>query len=218
MRSEYDLRSTTLFYLQKPVLKPYYPEAMASRDLKLLKRQRSIRICVCVSSLLILIAVIMILIFAIFKPKNPLVYVNPVDLENFQVLTPNSSSAPLPLVITIQNPNYATFKNRISSGYLKYGDTIIGKIPLESRSYPPRSITNVTATANIQTDLLLKDPNFMSDMEGGGFNMTSEAKLSGKVSVLKFIRLKANVYLSCTISLNLSALQTTSTCVSKLKL
>ncbi|XP_027910026.1 uncharacterized protein LOC114169186 [Vigna unguiculata] len=222
MKSQFLLRSQTLFLPQKQVLKPYYPEAMATttRDLKihLSKRQRGLRICLCVSSLVILVAAILILIFTIFKPKDPSVFVNPVDLENFQVLSPNSSGAPLNLVITIQNPNYASFKNRNGSGYLKYGDTIIAEIPLESRLFPARSTTNVSTTANIQTEKLLKDPNFMVAVEGGAFNMTSEAKLSGKVRMAKIIRLKAKVYLSCTISLNISAFQTASTCISKLKL
>ncbi|XP_027908949.1 uncharacterized protein LOC114168364 [Vigna unguiculata] len=184
----------------------------------LLKRRRGLRICLCLSSLLILVAVIMILIFTIFKPKDPSVFVHPVDLKHFQVLSPNSRGAPLALVITIQNPNYASFKHRNCSGYLKYGDTIIAGIPLEQRSYPARSTTDVTTTADIQTHKLIKDPNFLSAVEGGVFNMTSEAKLSGKVRMANIIRLKAKVYLSCTISLNISAFQTTSTCISKLKL
>jgi len=228
MRSPIFFRSPPLFFPQNQVFfkgsnNPYYPyspEAMATRDLKihLSKRQRGLRICLCVSSLLIIIAVILILIFTLFKPKNPAVFIHPLDLENFQLLTPNSTTAPLGLVITIQNPNYARFKHGNCNGYLKYGDTIIAEIPLGQRSYPARTTTNVTTTANIETEKLIQDSNFWSDIQGGIFNMTAEAKLSGKVRMVKIIRHKAKISISCAISLNMTAIRATSTCISKIKL
>ncbi|KAK7342132.1 hypothetical protein VNO80_25075 [Phaseolus coccineus] len=221
MRSQFFLSSPTLFFPQKQVFKsyPYYPEAMATSDLKnhLLKRQRGLKICLCVSSLLIIIVVIAILIFTIFKPKNPAVFIHPLDLEHFQLLT-DSSSAPLGMVITVVNPNYARFKHRNCSGYLKYGDKIIAEVPFGTRSYPARSTTNLTTTADIETEKLIKDPKFWSKIEGGVFNMTAEASLSGKVSMVKIISLKAKIYISCAISLNLTAVHATSTCISKIKL
>lgn len=222
MRSQFFFSSPTLFFPQKQVLKScylYYPEAMATSDLKtnLLKRQRGLKICLCVSSLLIIIVVIAIIIFTIFKPKNPAVFIHPLDLEHFQLVS-DSSRAPLGMVITVVNPNYARFKHRNCSGYLKYGDKIIAEVPFGTRSYPSRSTTNLTTTADIETEKLIEDPNFGSEIEGGIFNMTAEAKLSGKVSMVKIISLKAKIYISCVISLNITAVHATSTCITKIKL
>ncbi|CAJ1979030.1 unnamed protein product [Sphenostylis stenocarpa] len=193
---------------------------MASKDLRihLSKNHNLIKICLGVSALLIIILVIVLLIFTIFKPRNPTVSVHPLHLEHFQLLSPNSSIAPLGLVITIENPNYASFKHGNCSGYVKYRGIVIAEAPFGARSYPARSTTNVTTTADIETAKLINDPNFWSDIAGGVFNLTSEAKISGKVSMIKIIRLKAKIYLSCGISLNITAVNATSSCMSKLKL
>ena len=131
---------------------------------------------------------------------------------------PNTTSAPLGIVITIVNPNYGNFKYVNSSGYLKYRDTIIAEVPLGIRSFPARSTTNVSTTVGIMTDKLIQDPKFLSDIEGGVFNLTAEATLPGKVTMIKILRLKAKIYISCGVSFNIIAVDASSRCMSKIKL
>lgn len=217
--SQFFLRTPALFFPHKQVCKgnnlyyPHYPksEKMATRGLK---------ICLAVSSLFLIILAIVIvtLILTIFKPKNPDIFLHPVDLENFQLLSPNTTSAPLGIVITIVNPNYGNFKYVNSSGYLKYRDTIIAEVPLGIRSFPARSTTNVSTTVGIMTDKLIQDPKFLSDIEGGVFNLTAEATLPGKVTMIKILRLKAKIYISCGVSFNIIAVDASSRCMSKIKL
>ncbi|RDX71838.1 hypothetical protein CR513_48756, partial [Mucuna pruriens] len=213
------LRAPALIFPQKLVCKgnnpycPYYPEAetMATRSLK---------ICLAITTLLFIIVatVIVTLILTIFKPKNPVISIHPIDLENFQLLSPNSTSAPLGMVITIVNPNYGSFKYVNSTGYLKYHDTVIAEVPLETRLVPARSTTNVSTSAAIMTRKLIDDINFLQDVEVGAFNLTSTATLAGKVTVIKILRRKAKVYVTCDISFNITSVDFVSTCMSKIKL
>lgn len=192
----------------------HYPKA------ETMATKRSLKICLALSSIFFIIVAIVIvtLILTIFKPRNPGIFLYPVDLEDLQLFSPNSTSTPLDLVITIVNPNYGSFKYIDSKGYLKYRDNIIAEAPLVTRSVPARSTTNVSTTAGIITRKLMDDPKFFSDIEGGVFNLTAKATLPGKVTMIKILRLKAKVYISCDISLNITALDTASNCVSKIKL
>ncbi|KAK7404917.1 hypothetical protein VNO78_05968 [Psophocarpus tetragonolobus] len=181
---------------------------------------RGFKICLLVSSLFFIIVAIVIvtLILTMFKPKNPDIFINPVDLENFQLLTPNSTTAPLDMVVTIVNPNYGSFKQVNSGAHLKYRDTIIAEVPLEARLFPARTTTNVSTSADITTEKLIADPNFWSDVEGGVFNLTAEAVLDGKVTMIKIFKLKAKIYIHCGISFNITAVDASSSCISKIKL
>ncbi|KAK7312723.1 hypothetical protein VNO77_36810 [Canavalia gladiata] len=192
---------------------PYYPEpeTMAKRNLK---------ICISVSAVffIIVITVFLTLILTIFKPKNPDIFLHPVDLKNFQLLSSNSTNAPLGMVVTIVNPNYGSFRYINSTGYLEYRNTTVAKVPLETKSVPARSRTNVSTSAGIMTEKLIDDPKFWSDIEGGTFNLTAKATLPGKVSMFNIFKLKATVHISCDISINIIAIDSGSTCVAKLKL
>nr|KYP37000.1 hypothetical protein KK1_041841 [Cajanus cajan] len=178
------------------------------------------KICLALSSLFLIILAIAIvsLILTIFKPKNPDIFIHPVDLENFQLFSSNSTSAPLGMVITIVNTNYGSFRYKNATGYLKYRGTIVAEVPFETRSIPARSITNMSTSAGIMTAKLINDSKFWSDIEVGVLNLTSQATLAGKVTMLKILRIKAKVLISCGITFNITAVDAASTCRSKIKI
>lgn len=192
----------------------YYPES------KTMAARKGLRICSIVSAIFLIIAatVILTLFFTIFKVKDPDVSVHPVGLENIQFFSPNSSTVPLGMVITIVNPNYGTFKSKNSTGYLKYHDTVVAKVPLERKIIPARGMINVTTSAELMSGKLIDDQKFSTDVEDGSFNLTAMAILPGKVHMLKVFKLKAAINISCDISFNISSLATDSSCITKIKL
>lgn len=184
-------------------------------------RRRGLKMCLAVSAVLLIIiaTVIVTLSQTIFKPRDPGVSIHLVGLENFQLFSPNSTTEPLGLVITVVNPNYGSFEYINSIGYLNYRHTIIAEVPMESRSIPARSKINMTTSAGIMTQKMISVPKFWSDVDTGAFNLTSNATLPGKVNMLRIIKLKATVYISCDIYFNITAMNAdNSICVSKLKL
>ncbi|KAK7263536.1 hypothetical protein RJT34_31128 [Clitoria ternatea] len=182
---------------------------------------RGIKICLVVSSLfLIIVAIVTVALFlTIFKPKNPGIFLHPVNLDDFELLSSSSAAiSPLNVMITIVNPNYGNFKYKNSTGYINYNGSIIAEVPIVTSSVPARSIANVSASAGFMTQKLSADNNFLEDIEDGAFNLTANATLPGKVSMLKIFKLKAKVYISCDIVFNITSVEVDSTCISKIKL
>ncbi|KAK7257528.1 hypothetical protein RIF29_31565 [Crotalaria pallida] len=184
------------------------------------RRRRRIKICFSVSALFLIIfaTVIVTLSFTIFRPKDPEVSLHLVDLEKFQFFTPNSTSESLGLVITVVNKNYGSFKSRNSIGYLNYRHIVVAKVPIETKVIPARSKMNVSTSAGIMTNKFMSDPMFWSDIEAGALNLTASVTLPGKVSMIKILKLKAMVNISCNIYFNLSAVKADSICISKIKM
>lgn len=179
---------------------------------------RGLKICAIVTAILLIIVAVVILTlsFTIFKIKDPIVSITPVGLENVQFFSPDSSTAPLGMIITIVNRNYGAFESMDSTGYLQYRDTVVAKVPLARNTIPARSTINVTTTANLMSEKLINDEHFVTDLEDGTFNLTSNAILPGKVHML--IRLKATVNINCDVLFNVTSMTTDSSCIAKIKL
>lgn len=181
---------------------------------------RRLKICLLVSSIFLVIlgTVILTLSLTIFKPKNPYISIHPVGLENFELFSPNSTTdEPLNLVITIVNPNYGSFRCQNCSGSVKYRDAIVAEVPIKVKWIPARSTINVSTSAGIMTRKMISEPKFWSDVEAGSLNLTPKATLRGKVQLLKVLKLKATIYVSCALCFNISSISADSSCISKIK-
>ncbi|KAI4305122.1 hypothetical protein L6164_028508 [Bauhinia variegata] len=184
---------------------------------------RGIKICLGVSALLTLIftTVIVTLIFTIFKPKDPIITIHPVDIENINQLSFGSNvtiNVTLDMDITVQNPNYASFRCHNSTGYVNYHDIVVAEVPMKAQLIPARSKINLTTSADFMVGKLIEDPNFWLDFANGTLNFTSMATLPGKMTMLKIIKFKGTVNNWCDISVNISSKAVESKCLSKIKL
>ncbi|KAL5082034.1 hypothetical protein RYX36_010455, partial [Vicia faba] len=168
---------------------------------------RGLKFCLIISAVFLITVsiVILTLILTVFKPKDPTISVS---LPHFNLLSPNiTMNMTLPMVITILNPNYGSFKYQNSIGYVAYYDTIVGNIPIESQFVPARSEINVTTNADFMVEKLIQNPKFWSDIVHNGmvFNLTSTTELPGKAIVLKYIKVEAVANCSCDISINITS-------------
>lgn len=182
---------------------------------------RGLKICLAVSLLLLIIATVVIvtLSLTVFKPKNPVIRVDLVGIENFQFpLSANSTmNVTLDTLITIVNPNYGSFNYINSTAYVNYDNTIVGEVPIGAAFVPARGTVNVTTGAIFMVGKLIQDPKFWSDVVSGSLNLTSTAELPGKASILKFIKLRATAYSSCDISVSISSMHAVTKCIDKIK-
>ncbi|KAI4305128.1 hypothetical protein L6164_028514 [Bauhinia variegata] len=120
--------------------------------------------------------------------------------------------------ITIENPNYASFRYHNSTAYVNYHDLVVSEVPMKAQLIPARSKINLTTSADFMVGKLIEDPNFWSDFAYGTLNLTSTATLPGKVTMLKIIKFKGTVNNGCDISVNISSMAVESKCLSKIKL
>ncbi|XP_045802876.1 uncharacterized protein LOC123896581 [Trifolium pratense] len=180
--------------------------------------KKNLKVCLGVSAIFfIILAIITItLIFTVFKPKDPNIVVH---IAPYNFLSPDiAPNITLPLVITMGNPNYGSFKFNNGFSYIHYHETIVGIVPIGSHLVPPRSQLNVSTNANFMVGKLIENPLFLAELPGMKFTMVSKAELPGKVIILKFIKVKSMVYNSCDISVNMTSNNVESNCQSKLKM
>lgn len=183
---------------------------------------RGLKICLAVSLLFLIIVttVIVALALTIFKPKDPVISVYPFGLESFD----NFSMSPelnvtIGMLVTMENPNYGSFKFINSTSYVKFEDTVVAEVPMESEFVPARSTINVTTHADFMVKKLIYNPKFFSDiLLSGTLNMTSTAALPGKVTMLKIIKFKATAYSSCDIYFHVISMRADTKCTTKIKL
>ncbi|XP_059663890.1 uncharacterized protein LOC132309615 [Cornus florida] len=186
------------------------------------RSRRGLKICcgVTVISLAIIVIVCVTLFLTVLKPKQPQVTAHPASLENIQVqVVPTPSlNVTLGLVVTIDNPNYGSFKYKNTTAYISYYGTTVAEVPIEHETIPARSKLNITTYANITADKMVSSPHFWDDVAAGRFNLTSMATMHGKVSMFKIFRTRATILSTCDISIIVLTQDVESKCKSKIKL
>ncbi|WJX23334.1 hypothetical protein P8452_12548 [Trifolium repens] len=129
--------------------------------------KKNLKVCLGISAIyfIILSVVTIALISTVFKPKDPniVIHLAPFDLLS-QNIAPNIT---LPLVITMGNPNFGSFKFHNGFSYIHFHETIVGIVPIGSHLVPPRSELNVSTHANFMVNNLLQNPNFEQEIEPG---------------------------------------------------
>ncbi|KAF2292201.1 hypothetical protein GH714_016159 [Hevea brasiliensis] len=143
--------------------------------------RRGLKICCGVTAIFLIILAIIFtsLALTIFKPKEPKIIAQPVGFDNFQAgnMTVNAT---LSMVITIENPNYGSFKFSNSTGYVNYHGELVAEIPIKGDFVPAHSKVNITTSADLMADKLIENPYLLEDLLAGSLNFTSTAVLHGK--------------------------------------
>ncbi|KAI5599596.1 hypothetical protein BDE02_02G206300 [Populus trichocarpa] len=185
-------------------------------------RMRGFKICCGVTTIfiIILVAIFTTLALTVFKPKNPSIIANPVGLENIQFGgSPNVTlNVTLGMVVTIDNPNYGSFKFTNSTAYVDYHGVIVAEVPIQADLIPAHSKVNITTSVDLMADELIKNPYFFQDLIAGRFKFVSTSSLHGKVEVIKILKLHATALSTCDITLFVTSLSIDSSCKSEIKL
>ncbi|XVF87687.1 hypothetical protein PTKIN_Ptkin18bG0140700 [Pterospermum kingtungense] len=180
------------------------------------------KICCAISAVLfIIIAVVLVtLFFTLFKPKNPKIITRSVTLEGFNlvVFPVIKGNVSLGLVLTVDNPNYGSFKYKNSTAYINYRGNLVAEAPIHNDSIPARAKHNISTTVIIFADKLAADPNFFNDLLSGVLNFTSSTTLYGKAKVFNILKLKASSKSSCNISVLVLAQSVDTVCKAKTRL
>ncbi|KAK6932347.1 hypothetical protein RJ641_001971 [Dillenia turbinata] len=115
------------------------------------------------------------------NPK-PKVTAQPVTIKGFNsVVWPLLSlNVALGIAITIDNPNYGSFKFKESTAYINYHRTIAGQAPIAADKIPARGKHNMSTFADVFVDQLITSGDFRTDFFSGVVNFTSTATLYGK--------------------------------------
>ncbi|KAK6123993.1 hypothetical protein DH2020_042276 [Rehmannia glutinosa] len=184
------------------------------------KIPRSLKICGIATIILIviLIAVILILFFTILKPKQPKITTQQVTFEGFRLfLNPFHLEFTLGLVVTVNNPNYGSFKYDNTTAYITYRGTPATEAPIEKDTIPARGKHDISTEVVVDVDNLVSNPYYAADYATGCLNFTSLTTFHGKAKVLRFLKLKATIHSACDISVYVQYQNSSAVCKSKVK-
>ncbi|KAF5196837.1 Early nodulin-like protein [Thalictrum thalictroides] len=175
------------------------PAATPQPSDKKKSNRRGLKICLGVTVLLLLIfiVVVVILIFTVFKPKQPQIIPQPVNLthveyEVFPVVKINASAL---LMVTINNRNYGSFTYKNTTAYIQYHGEVVGSVPMIGGTIPSRAKHNISSLVNIDGNKLIASPYLIPDFNTGRMNFSSVTSLrgdEGRKNIKKKQKLKAS--------------------------
>ncbi|KAF5731758.1 hypothetical protein HS088_TW18G00443 [Tripterygium wilfordii] len=176
-----------------------------------IRRRRCLKICGCITALVLLtiITLILVLVFTVFRVKDPVIKMNNITVTQLELI---NNTIPRPGVnmsliadVSVKNPNYASFKFKNTTTTLYYHGLVIG----EARGPPGQSKARRTARMNITvdiiTDRLLSAPNLTQEISSGLLDLNAYSRLPGRVKILVIINRHITVKMNCTLSFNLTS-------------
>ncbi|KAL2251780.1 UNVERIFIED_CONTAM: hypothetical protein Sindi_2300300 [Sesamum indicum] len=171
------------------------------------RRRRWVKCCGCIGAVVLVQAiVVVILIFTVFKVKDPIIRMNGVTVERLELINGTTTPQPgsnmtLNADVSVKNPNYASFKYQNTTTALFYRGTEIG----EARGPPGRAKARRTMrmniTVDVMTDRILSQPDLSSDINSGLIAISSYTRVGGRVKMF-IIKKHVTVTMNCTITIN----------------
>ncbi|XP_050238766.1 uncharacterized protein LOC126688193 [Mercurialis annua] len=177
---------------------------------KQIRRKRCIKCCGCITiALLIPAIVIIILIFTVFRTKDPFITLNKVIITHMEVI--NNTMIPKPGTnisviadVSIKNPNAVSYKYENTTSVLYYRGVQVG----EARGPPgyskARRTMRMNSTVDLVADKLISNPNLATDVGTGLLTIGSYTILPGKVKVW-FVKKHVTVKMNCTVTVNITS-------------
>jgi len=185
---------------------------------KLIKR------CACPLIFLLLLAtVIIVLIFTVFRVKDPVITMNGVKITKLELsntMTPQpGANMSLVADVSVKNPNVASFRYSNTTTSLYYRGVMVG----EARGPPGRAKARRTIRMNVTidviTDRVVSSPDFRTDLGSGLMTMSSFSRVPGQVKILNLFKRHVVVKMNCSTTFNISTQAITEqSCMRKVKL
>ena len=177
-------------------------------------------VAICTAFFLIVVVILIILVilaFTAFKPKEPTIHVEDVKLERFNVNLQRtgllsisvSANITLAIVISVHNPNRASFQYTDSESQVYYHSQQVAMVPIPSGKIGSQDSENISTSLDLYADKLLTNTHLINDYFSGSLPFETSTKLSGRVKVLGFIRHHVDISAQCniTIAVNSTSIQ-----------
>jgi hypothetical protein len=172
------------------------------KECKPLYRRRKFHLCCCVLAGITLVfgILLLILVFAVFKAKDPEVWVNGVKLADLNItygtLVPHIRIT-LDLNITVHNPNKADFTYTNGTSMLYYQKIEVGHAVIPAGKLSSGDTVTQIVTLNVEADKFLMGSNFTTDFAAGLIPVSATTAVSGRVNVLNVYKRHAISYSWC---------------------
>ncbi|KAK4738846.1 hypothetical protein R3W88_002543 [Solanum pinnatisectum] len=178
-------------------------------------QRRCFKYCACVSTFLFLLAIIIIiLIFTVFKIKDPIITMNGVTVEKLDLVNTSGTLLPIPKPgsnmtikadVSVKNPNYSSFRYSNTTTTISYRDTVVGEARGPPGKSKARKTMRMNVTIDIITDKIVSHPGLQDDISSGLLTMNSYTSVGGRVKLLNMIKKYVVVKMNCSITVNITS-------------
>ncbi|XVE64766.1 hypothetical protein DITRI_Ditri07aG0128200 [Diplodiscus trichospermus] len=150
-------------------------------------------------------AIILIFALTMMRIRNPKVRFGDITVENFRTGNSTSPFFDMKLVahVTVKNTNFGHFKYESSTIRILYGGMPVGEAAVFKARAKARQTKKFYVAVNISSSMLSSNSNLGNDIASGVLPLSSQAKLNGKVHLMKVIKNKKSGEMSCTMGINL---------------
>ncbi|XP_059318816.1 uncharacterized protein LOC132069491 [Lycium ferocissimum] len=161
--------------------------------------------------LIFIIIVIFIIYFTIFKPKNPVITVNSIQLPTFSTSN-NTVNFSFSQYVSIENPNHDVFAHYDSSLQLLYSGNQIGFMFVPAGKINSGRTQHMAATFSVKSFPLLVNgvgPTTVTDglsgsRVGPSMEVESRLEMAGRVRVLHFFTHHVETKSECRVAISVS--------------
>ncbi|PON58235.1 Late embryogenesis abundant protein [Parasponia andersonii] len=149
--------------------------------------------------------VILVLALTIMRIKTPKFRIRSVTIDELSISSSDSNNdgpsinMKFEAEIGFKNTNFGHFKFEGSSINFMYRGTKVGDAMVHKGKVKARSTKKIHVTAEMGTT----NWNVASDIESGSLTLTSQAKMSGTVHLMKLVEKKRSAEMNCTITVDL---------------
>lgn len=161
------------------------------------------------------VAIILILAFTVMRVHSPKVRLGVVTVDSFS--TSNDTSSPsfnmrLTAQVTVKNTNFGNFKYGNGTMSLVYNGTVVGDVAIAKGRAKARDTTKFNVTVDATSGRLASTASLGADMNSGVLMLRGDAKVRGKVELLKVMKRKKSGVMDCSLSVNLATRAVTTKC------
>ncbi|XP_027108724.2 uncharacterized protein [Coffea arabica] len=185
------------------------------------KPPRGLKICCGITTVLLITVIVvgLVLFLTVLKPRKPKITTQSVTLDSIKwvVIPVFHLNITLGIVVTVDNPNYGSFKYDNSTVFVTYRGIPAAQAPIQQDTIPARAKHDVGTTVVVVVDNFSSNPYFLVDLTSGSLNFSSTTSLHGKATVLKILKIKTTTFTTCDISVNVQAQNASSVCHSEAK-
>jgi hypothetical protein len=153
---------------------------------------------VALSVLVVLAAVFVALYFTLFRPRTPRVVVTVVGTETsaFSILPPTLNLT-FHMLVTIHNPNYASFRYGDVATAVRYHGADVGQSVVPAGEIGARATYSVVADVEVNTVKVVFTPQFPVEAILGVLHFQTNTTVAGKAVVLGTFKISASSEVVC---------------------
>ncbi|PON97740.1 Immunoglobulin-like fold containing protein [Trema orientale] len=172
---------------------------------KAIRKERANKCFIYVFSAIVVLS-ILLLVFAliVLRPKSPAVKLRSISVKSLRYATSPwpDINATLVAEVSIENPNFGPYRFENSSARFLYGGQKIGERRFGKGRVGAKGTGRLSLTMEVRSSRLPEGANELSsDLNSGVFKMSSYARISGKVRLIKIIQTRKTSEMRCNMTL-----------------